>query len=702
MRIKILFFILSIFFIQINLFASIDLSIENVATDSEDFTMWIALFGLGLVSLFALFLSSEQTQTFKKKYEQKEKEEQEAHKAQDNLISKIGEDIYDIAKDKKSLQSETQLLAITTNLIEFLKIKSKKVTIVNEELKISNLLNDVSGTLKSNIKDKELELLYNINSDLSKYMISDTLNLSKILTNILIYCVEKDAEYITLDIDLNSVFSKDDQLFFTINSHLKIDAESEDNIFDSKYNEETDSYESLGLFIAKELSLLMNGDLIARNDAYNNLEFVFNIPYKESLLHKEKSLKNGKKPEIKNILVIESSEKSAEHIKNMLIHLNNRVKVINQKEYLFDLPIFHKYDIIFMEENLFADDAMMELQKIETQIVATYNIFQKAQEFENSKIADMKVSKPLTIWQLSDILEELSKDKIDKELKAKRAVVNSGNVLVHRNSFQMTRNVTLSKFVQFKDKKVLLVEDNLINQKVFLGILGKSKMSIEVANNGQEALDILKKDRFFDIIFMDINMPVMDGYTATKKIREEARYDDIPIVALSALTSNDEIAKMFTSGMNGYIAKPLKKEILFTVFLIFIENTTVPHAKDIEADNNTLSKLDGLNIELGISKSAYNEIFYKEILIEFKDAYQTSDQQFKKLLNDFRYEQLRILCLDIKGLSGTIGAENIHKLITEIIKKIILKKYDTIPELIAEYEVELKRVNASIDKYLSL
>lgn len=689
--------LISLFFIFFTL--SLQATILNIDTQSDDFTVWIALFGLGIVSLFALFLSSEQTKSFRQKYDKKEEQEKEIKKNEDEILSKMGESIYDIAKDKNSRHSETQLLTMTANLIEFLRIKSKKATVVNEKLKISNLLNDVTGTLKSNAKDKELELLYKINEDVQKDIISDTLNLSKILTNILLFCVQSDARFLILKIEKSSVESKDDQLFFTISTHLKIDVENGQDIFASNYNDETESYESLGLFIAKELSLLMHGNLIARNDSNRDLEFVFNLPYKP--VNTIPTFTEEIIP-TKNILVIDLTQESSQHIQQMLQEKGHNVKTISKKEYLFDLPIFQEYDIIFLEESLFTDDVMMELQKIETQIVATYNIFKKAKEYENTQIANLKVSKPLTLWQISDILKQLYKDEKDHILENKSTPINAGNIPVHRHSFQITRNVTLNKFVQFKNKKILLVEDNLINQKVFLGILGKSQMSIDVANNGQEALHILAKESAYDLIFMDINMPIMDGYTATKKIRQNSKYDDIPIVALSALTSNDEIAKMFSSGMNGYIAKPLKKEILFTVFLIFIENTTTPEAREIASDYNNLRQIDGLNIELGISKSAFNDIFYKEILIEFKDAYQTSDLKFKKFVSDFRYEQLRILCLDIKGLSGTIGAEGLHKIITNIIKKIILKKYELIPELILQYKTELKRVSASIDKYLSL
>lgn len=697
MNFKFVFLIFFSILSSLTLYADVNVDLNNIATDSDDFTTWIALFGLGLIGLFALFLSSTQTKNIKQQYEEKEKKELETHKNQNEIISKIGENIYDIAKDKESLKSDSELLSVTTNLIDFLKIKSKKIKIENEKLKLSNLLNDVSGTLKSHIKERELELIYNISPNVAKNINADTLNLSKVLTNILIFAVEKNANFITLTIETNSLQSKDDQLFFTINTHLNKNVEEESHLFDAKYNDESESYESLALFISKELALLMHGDLIARNNDARELEFLFSIPY-----HKEEStqVNSAQENSRQNILIIDSSEHTAQHLQENLRRLGHKTKIISSKEYLFDIPIFQTYDIIFLEEKLFVDDVMMELQKIESQIVATYNIFEKAQEYENTKIADMKISKPLTIWQLSDVLHQLSIDKIDNNIKKEALYVSHGNAIVHRNSFQMTRNVTLAKFIQFKNKRVLLVEDNLINQKVFVGILGKSKMDIQVAANGVEALQLLEKDKNFDIIFMDINMPVMDGYTASRKIREHKTYDDIPIIALSALTSNDEIAKMFTSGMNAYISKPLKKEILFTVFLIFLENTTVPHSQEMENSDHKILKLDGLNIELGISKSAYNDVFYKEILMEFKDAYQNSDQVLRKLLTDFRYEQLRILCLDIKGLAGTIGAEEIHQTLSDIVKEITLKQYDTIEDLILRYESRLAQVNSSIDKYL--
>ncbi|MEA1982487.1 MAG: response regulator [Campylobacterota bacterium] len=696
----------TVFLLQINLLAQSTISIDAIATYSEEFTMWIALFGLGLISLFALFLSSEQVKNFKKKHEREEETLIKKHENQDAIISKIGEDIYEITKENLDssniAKSENQLLAITTNLIDFLRIKSKKVTIENQTLKLSNLLNDVSGTLMVNTKGKEFELIYDIDQDIAKELNSDTLNISKVLVNILLYCVDNNASQLSIRIMRTSLNAKNDQLSFSVSSNLKIDAESEMDIFSSNYNDDTDEYDSLGLFIAKELSKLMKGDLIARNNEEKNLEFIFSIPYfQEKPEPFNDKFSQTKKLKSKNILIIDSSVNAAVNISSILTNLGHDVKTVDKKEYLSYFEYFDIYDIIFMDEKLFTNKTVAKLENTNSKIIATSNLFEIQKEFPNTIMADAKISKPLTVWQVTSVLNQLFSNLHDTSKITKNGVVNSGTAIVHRNSFQNASNVSLSSFIKFQNKKILLVEDNIINQKVFVGMLGKANMQTTIANHGKEALKILSQNGDFDIIFMDINMPVMDGYTASIKIREIAHYNAIPIIALSALTSSDEIAKMFTSGMNGYMSKPLQKEKLYTVFSVFIENTHHKDAKELSQESQKIIKLDGLNITLGITKSSSSEVFYKEILTEFRDAYGQTDQVFQKLLNDFRYEQLRILCVDIKGLSGSIGAQKLHLIVTDMLKKLSLKKYDYIPELVQQYKKELLLINKSINTYLN-
>jgi len=671
---------------------------------NNEVNLFIATFALALIAILALFFASKKTEKIQEEKERQEQALQQEHEKQDIIISKISESIYGLAKESltrsNTTKSENQLLAITTNLIDFLRIKSHKVIIDKQPLKLSNLLNDVAGTLRTNIKEKEFELIYNIQEQLEKEIVSDTLNLSKVLVNILLFCVENDSEHLILKIEKSSLAAKDDQLSFLIHSDLEIDAEGEENIFQFHYNEETEEYESLGLFIAKELAELMQGQLIARNNSENKTEFLFSIPYIQAQREPlEDKYTLSEKTKAKNILLIDSSELSASTIESSLFSLGHDVKKLSKEQYTSYYEYFEIYDLILLDEKLFTNKTVSILENTNAKVLALSNLFGAQENYPNVAIADAKISKPFTIWQLTNVLQQLCSIEHNTLSITTNGVVNSGTALVHRNSFQDTRGITLSSFSKFHSKRILLVEDNNINQKVFIGVLNKSSVKIDIANHGKEALKLLEQHREYDLIFMDINMPIMDGYTTAIKIREQADLNDIPIIALSALTSSDEVAKMFASGMNGYMSKPLQKEKLYTALSLFIDNVE-KHTQQNYNEETTQIEYPGLNTTLGVAKSSANEVFYKEILVEFIDAYGTTDEIFEKLVKDFRYEQLRILCTDIRGLTGTIGAQQLNKIVIDILQKLSYKKYEFIPELIIKYRVELNSVENSIKKYL--
>jgi len=658
---------------------------------SDDFTTWIAIFGLALIGFFALYLSSEREEVLKKEYKKKEEEHNHIHQIENDIASKVGKSIHDIAQDKNS---NTKLITMTTNLIDFLHIKSKKIKILNRELELSNLLNDVTGILKTNTKNDDFQLFYKINKEIAEKIISDTLNLSKILSNILIYSVENDSKNLLLNIETNSFSTRNDQLLFRINTHLSIEVNIGDEIFNANYNSDTQAYESLSLFVAKELALLLDGDLVARNNDKNELEFLLSIPYKTPQNIRSKEKQNEVEKTKKYIYIKDNSDSSALHLQSILQDLNQDVVIDLKDETIINVDNIKDKDILFIDERFLTEQNIQILTPLNLQIIVYDDILKSSKNNTKTDINHIKISKPFIIWQIVNLLKDLQ----DEDLKKEK--INSGNAIVYKNHFLPTKDIVLGSFVQFKEKKILLVEDNIINQKVFCGMLEKSNARVIVAENGQIALDILEDDSDIDVIFMDINMPVMDGYTASIKIRENSKYDDIPIISLTTLTSSDEIAKMFASGINAYLAKPLKKEILFSVLAMFVKDTVMPTQIEVQTKEITATGLKGLNTELGISKSASNEVFYKEILIEFVDAYKDSTKIMQKYINDFRYEQLKIIALDIQGLSGTIGALEVHAEVKKIIKAIVLKEYNDIEKIIVQYDQNLATLMNSINKYL--
>ncbi len=122
---------------------------------------------------------------------------------------------------------------------------------------------------------------------------------------------------------------------------------------------------------------------------------------------------------------------------------------------------------------------------------------------------------------------------------------------------------------QLRGRKVLLAEDHKINQELVMALLISQGMAVECANNGKEALDLLSQEKF-DSILMDCQMPVMDGYEATRKIREQEQYRNLPVIALTASVMKGDREEVPTVGMNDHIAKPTSPDVLFTTIAKWI------------------------------------------------------------------------------------------------------------------------------------
>jgi HPt (histidine-containing phosphotransfer) domain-containing protein len=165
------------------------------------------------------------------------------------------------------------------------------------------------------------------------------------------------------------------------------------------------------------------------------------------------------------------------------------------------------------------------------------------------------------------------------------------------------------------------------------------------------------------------------------------------------LALESEKQKIFKSGMNAFLTKPLNIGKLYTVFKMFVtdmnEGKKVQHYKIVE-------QIDALDIQAGIRYSNNNQAFYIEILKEFMDAYGKSSELFAKLVREHRYEQIKMLCLDMKGLTGTIGAKDMYQLINEINQCMLYNKQELLENYIDTYQKELCKLNESIEHYIAL
>ncbi|HSR74764.1 MAG TPA: response regulator, partial [Sulfurovum sp.] len=213
-------------------------------------------------------------------------------------------------------------------------------------------------------------------------------------------------------------------------------------------------------------------------------------------------------------------------------------------------------------------------------------------------------------------------------------------------------------------------------------------------------VDMVKERKTkFDLVLMDINMPIMDGYAATQMIRLDRKFDSLPIVAFTALVLDSEIQKMFNSGINAFLAKPLNIGKLYTALSFYFCEKEEAVSKEKVTEPKEVSTYDGLDIQKGIKRTSNSEALYLEVLKEFNTAYGNSDEIFVKLIQEHRYEQVKMLCIDMRGLTGTICADDMHLLVTEILQQILYKKFDRLANYKEKYRYELKKLRGTIERY---
>ena len=255
--------------------------------------------------------------------------------------------------------------------------------------------------------------------------------------------------------------------------------------------------------------------------------------------------------------------------------------------------------------------------------------------------------------------------------------------------------ITKQNFTDFAGERVLLAEDNLINQKVFTGLLAGSGIEIIIANDGQEALDILEKDSNFLMVLMDAHMPVMDGFEATRAIRANPKYEHILVVALSGDTAADDIRKMKESGMAEQLEKPLRMDALYDIFYAY----SGFEKKESDANIVEVIKTKELDGEKGLTICGGDEIFYNEILTEFVQDYKNSSHELEQLLEKGAVEEADKLLLDIIGVTANIGADPLHNASTDLKSSLKDTSEKSYIALLEQYSIHLKHLLSDIKNY---
>ena len=470
-------------------------------------------------------------------------------------------DNKELVKDylKKITTSSTHLLSLINDVLDMSRIESGRVKIDERIVHLPDILHDIRTIIQGNIAAKQQDLYIDTQDVLHEDIITDKLRLNQVLLNIISNAIKFTPVGGTISI---RVLEKPCEIkqYTTYEFRIKdngigMSEEFQKKIFDSFTREQSSTASGiqgtgLGMAITKNIVDMMGGTITLHSTEGKGSEFIVGFNFKTS----ETTVKYEPVPQLRGAraLVVDDDVNTCMSVGKMLREIEMRVDwttsgkeaVLRAKEAYDQKDDFKAYIIDWLMPDMNGIETVRRIRKVigDNTPIIILTAYDWADIEEEAKEAGVTafVSKPLF---MSELREALTRPICTTEPKKKSA-----------NTYSL------------KDKKVLLVEDNELNLEIATSILEEEGMIIDTAGDGLEAVNkmAVATEEQYDLILMDVQMPKMDGYTATREIRTMAnnKKANIPIIAMTANAFEEDRQKAFASGMDGHISKPIDVQIL--------------------------------------------------------------------------------------------------------------------------------------------
>ena len=560
------------------------------------------------------------------------------------------------------------------DLIDFLKINLQTNNINNDTFRVQNLLNEVYGLVEPSLQKNNVEFIYDIDSSIPIELVGNSLQIEQALYNLLSNIIDI-SENTTVTVS----FKKNDQ-----NNEITIGVQNNEN----RLFKDSHTLDSTHILLEK-----INATLSFQDGIYS-----ISLPFLKSQLYHESYYSLPKTVIGKKVLLIEDNIYTAEIIKKSFQYFGLIVTIEKTNRFIQEQN-FNDYDILIVDVKKLTPILLRYIEEIKNKkslyvISLERHYGEKDRRFKPNPLIQKYLYKPLSMGMIFGFLYEIYVIHENKDsLELKHSTQEKSTPVF----IDETENITPESFQDFNHIHILVAEDNKINQKIIQSVLNKSNIKITIANNGQEALNYLNDEYSIDIVLMDINMPIMDGYQATKKIRQNHNFSDLPIIIVSGLGFRNEIDQMYIAGANAHLTKPFKIGQLYSVFKMFLNtDTTSAHKDDISGhtlDSNTLDIKKG-------SAFSNNILAYRDILRETLVIHKSSDEKIKEFIIKKDYLPLYTYCTNILTDSKHIGATNLTQILNEILILLNNKEEELLQQYIVLYRDEWQRTKRGIELYL--
>jgi signal transduction histidine kinase/CheY-like chemotaxis protein len=563
------------------------------------------------------------------------------------------------------------LLGLINDILDFSKIEAGKLDMESVDFSIDDIMSEASDLAAVKTAEKGLELLVKIAPNLPKMLTGDPLRLKQILVNLAgnaAKFTEKGEVVMTCDIAERN--EKRVLLKFSVkDTGIGMTKAQQGNLFQAFSQADTSTTRKyggtgLGLTISKRLAEMMGGAIGASSEYGKGSTFFFTAKF--GIADSDVTCRHVETDDLLHhmrVLVVDDNATAREIFESYLGAMgfrtaseangNTAIELIKQAT---DTDPFQ---VVLVDWQMPGMDGVetarriIALPDIEPKpkiIMAT--AYDRNEATEQSKGVNLNgiIVKPVSQSALFD------------------AIMVAFGRRIQAKSRQDKHD--LEEIKQIQGARILLVEDNEINQEVAVEILQGAGLIVDVANHGKEGVQAaLEKE--YDLILMDIQMPVMGGMEATKKIREIKTAETLPIIAMTAHAMSGDREKSLKAGMQEHVTKPINPPELFKALVQWIKpgerqapDVPVSDQPDvqptIQGSDELPQSLPGIDMAQGLGRINNNRKLYKNLLLKVKRDYADAAEQFSSLIKNNDLEEARRLAHSIKGVAGNLGAKKLQ------------------------------------------
>jgi PAS domain S-box-containing protein len=594
-------------------------------------------------------------------------------------------DISDKVRDylQKTENASRSLMGIINDILDFSKVEAGRMQLDPVKFDLHQVFEHLADLFSKQVADKNIELIFLAPISYDEILFGDALRLKQILINLIRNAIKFTPHgSITVTCTPEKITTNQFRLNFSVqDTGIGVEAEVLPNLFAAFVQADSSTTRKyggtgLGLSICKQLVTLMDGEIGVASILGEGSEFTFDVLVGR---HSDSQRKKQMIPEQlwgKKALLVDDNIKVQQQISGLLQSVYLKPTVTSSGKEALDILLDSitkrsPYEFVFIDWDMPTGNGLAAATKILATLEAESALEQIPRIFlltpvgsdaiqtEGEKLGiNGFLDKPVTRSRMiRTIVQDLERKSISKDRRIKKT-------LGHEEK-------TGEKI---GGARVLLAEDNEINQQIALELLHRVGIIVEVATNGEEALAMALQFPF-DAVIMDIQMPIMDGLEATRHIRLEARLQNLPIIAITANSQPEEIKHCLDAGMNSHLDKPIRPERLYGLLSKWIQIIEPPIPTDLllsKDGDDELPNIVGIDTKDGLQRVAGNRKLYRRLLSRFLSEHGNTTEKIREALRVENFSEVAGYLHTIKGVSGYIGAISLCNT-TEIFEEAINK-----------------------------